>query len=85
MASIERFSAFGPAKILFTHLDEVDSPGPVLETALRAGLPLSFLTRGQQVPEDIDEASLDRVLGSLAERIATAVAPSSSRRIASAA
>jgi flagellar biosynthesis protein FlhF len=66
LATIERFAAFGPAKLLFTHLDEVESPGPLLETALRAGLPLSFLASGQQVPEDIDEASLDRLLGSLA-------------------
>jgi flagellar biosynthesis protein FlhF len=65
-AAIERFAAFGPAKLLFTHLDEAESPGPLLETALRAGLPVSFLAKGQQVPEDIDEASLDRVLGSLA-------------------
>jgi flagellar biosynthesis protein FlhF len=68
LAAIERFAAFAPAKLIFTHLDEVESPGPLLETALRAGLPLSFLGRGQQVPEDIDEASLDRLLGSLANR-----------------
>lgn len=79
LAALERFRAFAPSKLLFTHLDEVESPGPLLETALRAGLPLSFLAKGQQVPEDIDEASLDRILGSLA-----AVAPVS-RRIASAA
>lgn len=85
LTAIERFSAFGPAKILFTHLDEVDNPGPVLETALRAGLPISFLSRGQQVPEDIDEASLDRVLGSLTDRRTAISASQSSRRIASAA
>lgn len=66
IATIERFAAFGPAKLLFTHLDEVEAPGPMLETAIRAGLPISFLSRGQQVPEDIDEANLDRVLGTLA-------------------
>jgi flagellar biosynthesis protein FlhF len=66
LATIERFAAFAPARLLFTHLDEAESPGPLLETALRAGLPVSFLANGQQVPEDIDEASLDRVLGSLA-------------------
>jgi flagellar biosynthesis protein FlhF len=66
LATIERFAAFAPVKLLFTHLDEAESPGPLLETALRAGLPLSFLGKGQQVPEDIEEASLDRVLGSIA-------------------
>ena len=79
LAAIERFAGFGPAKIVFTHLDEAASPGPLLETALRAHLPISFLANGQQVPEDIDEASLDRLLGSLAG------GAESSRRIASAA
>jgi flagellar biosynthesis protein FlhF len=80
LATIERFAAFGPAKLLFTHLDEAESPGPLLETALRAGLPISFLAKGQQVPEDIEEGSLDRVLGSLGVH-----SQGSSRRIASAA
>ena len=66
IATLERFASFAPAKLLFTHLDEAESPGPLLETALQAGLPISYLAKGQQVPEDIDEASLDRVLGSLA-------------------
>jgi flagellar biosynthesis protein FlhF len=79
LAAIQGFAAFAPAKLLFTHLDEAESPGPVLETALRAGLPISFLAKGQQVPEDIEEASLDRLLGSLANR------EPGSRRIASAA
>jgi flagellar biosynthesis protein FlhF len=65
-AALERFASFSPAKLLFTHLDEAESPGPLLQTALQAGLPISYLAKGQQVPEDIDEASLDRVLGSLA-------------------
>ena len=66
MAAIERSAALAPAKLLFTHLDEAETPGPLLETALKARLPISFLAKGQQVPEDIDEASLDRVLGALA-------------------
>jgi len=96
MANIERFAAFGPTKLLFTHLDEVEAPGPMIETALRAGLPISFLSRGQQVPEDIDEANLDRILGSLAVgghpssfsaglQSLLAVSGPNSRRIASAA
>jgi flagellar biosynthesis protein FlhF len=79
LAIIEGFAAFAPAKLLFTHLDEAESPGPLLETALRSGLPVSFLAGGQQVPEDLEEASLDRLLGSLA------AAGQGSRRVASAA
>jgi flagellar biosynthesis protein FlhF len=79
LAAIERFAPFAPSKLLFTHLDEVDSNGPAIETALRSHLPISFLANGQQVPEDIEEASLDRVLGSLV------ASGQGSRRIASAA
>ncbi len=79
LAAIQRFAPFAPSKLLFTHMDEAESYGPVLETALRSGLPISFLANGQQVPEDIEEASLDRLLGSLIS------SGHGSRRIASAA
>jgi flagellar biosynthesis GTPase FlhF len=51
---------------------------------------LSFLARGQQVPEDIDEATLDRVLGSLSGKNQSspatgAASAHTSRRIALAA
>jgi flagellar biosynthesis protein FlhF len=80
LSVIERFAPFAPAKLLFTHLDEVETASPVLETALRAGLPLSFLSTGQQVPEDLEEASLDRLFTPLA-----ATGGATGRRVASAA
>jgi len=79
LAAIERFAPFAPSKLLFTHMDEAESNGPVIETALRSNLPISFVANGQQVPEDIEEASLDRMLGSLVS------SGQGSRRIASAA
>jgi flagellar biosynthesis protein FlhF len=79
LSAIQRFAPFAPSKLLFTHMDEAESYGPVLETALRSGLPISFLANGQQVPEDIEEASFDRLLGTL---LASGLG---SRRIASAA
>ena len=56
----ERFSLFGPSKLLFTHLDEVDSLGPILERAIKSELPVSFLTDGQGIPQDLQEAVKDR-------------------------
>ncbi len=79
LAAIERFAPFAPSKLLFTHMDEAEGCGPLLETVLRSGVPVSFLANGQQVPEDLEEASLDRLLGSLA------LDGHASRRIASAA
>jgi flagellar biosynthesis protein FlhF len=66
LAAIERFAPFAPAKLLFTHMDEAESHGPALEAALCSGLPVSFLATGPQVPEDIEEASFDRLVAPLA-------------------
>jgi len=66
LRAFERSAGLAPAKVIFTHLDEAASPGPLLETALRTALPVSFLADGQQVPEDLHEASLNRLLGTLA-------------------
>jgi flagellar biosynthesis protein FlhF len=60
--ALERFAAFRPAKLLFTHFDEVEAPGGALEVAMRSGLPVSYLADGQQIPEDIHEASQTRLL-----------------------
>jgi flagellar biosynthesis GTPase FlhF len=60
--AFEQFGALRPAKLLLTHLDEVDAPGVALELAMRSGLPLSYLAGGQQIPEDLEEASEERLL-----------------------
>ena len=65
---IERFAVWSPAKLLFTHLDEMETPGALLETAMRSGLPVSFLAGGRQIPEDIREASKAELLASLQAR-----------------
>jgi flagellar biosynthesis protein FlhF len=53
----ERYGIFRPGRLLFTKADETDSHGAILNEAVRAGLPLSFVTAGQRVPEDIAPAS----------------------------
>jgi flagellar biosynthesis GTPase FlhF len=60
--AIERFAPFRPAKLLFTHWDELETPGGALEVAMRSALPVSYLADGQQIPEDIQEASKARLL-----------------------
>jgi flagellar biosynthesis protein FlhF len=60
--AVERFAAFRPAKLLFTHVDEMETPGALLEAAMRSGLPVSFLADGRQIPEDIREASKAELL-----------------------
>jgi flagellar biosynthesis protein FlhF len=57
----ERFEAFGPGKLLFTHLDEAPSFEAIAEQSARSSLPISFLTNGQQIPEDLEEATPHRL------------------------
>jgi len=70
--AVDRFNRFQPRKLLFTKLDETASPGTMLSEAVRTGKPISFLTDGQQIPEDIREADkdflLDKIFGSEADR-----------------
>ena len=47
---------FAPAKLIFTHLDETETFGPLLTLSLQTGKPISFLSRGPQVPEDLEPA-----------------------------
>ena len=47
------FSVFRPDKLIFTKLDESSSFGVILNEAARTSKPLSYLTNGQDVAEDL--------------------------------
>lgn len=68
-AAIDRFRVLRPAKLLFTHLDEMESPGCLLDGALRSLLPISFVANGQQIPEDLTAAAKADFRSSLAARL----------------
>jgi len=59
---VDRFAPFQPRKLIFTQLDETSSFGPILSQAARTGLPVSFLAHGQQIPEDLEPATQQRIL-----------------------
>jgi flagellar biosynthesis protein FlhF len=50
---VSRFQRFSPTSVIFTKLDETDSKGPLVGDLLRNELPVSYLTNGQRVPEDL--------------------------------
>jgi len=50
---IESFEMFGPDKLVFTKLDETSSYGVILNELIRTEKPLSYLTDGQDVAEDL--------------------------------
>jgi len=51
------FQSFRPSRLLFTRLDETTVVGPLVSEAARAALPISFVTDGQRVPEDLRPAA----------------------------
>jgi flagellar biosynthesis protein FlhF len=59
---LQRYEPFRASGLLFTHLDETDRFGALCSAALWSGLPLSFLSGGQQIPEDLEEATHERLL-----------------------
>jgi flagellar biosynthesis protein FlhF len=61
----ELYSIFKPDKLLFTRLDETQTFGPILNQSVRMGMPVSYLSNGQRIPEDLEAATEDRLLGLL--------------------
>lgn len=57
----ERFSAARVDHLLFSKLDETSSYGTLLNVADKTGIPLSYFTVGQKVPEDIETADGGRL------------------------
>ena len=58
---MQRFSACKPDRIIFTKTDETCAVGMVLNLLAGKELPLSFLSNGQSVPDDIIPATADRL------------------------
>jgi flagellar biosynthesis protein FlhF len=59
---VDRFEIFRPRKLLFTRLDETESFGSILNEAARTRKPVSFLTFGQRIPEDLEAATKSRIV-----------------------
>ena len=51
---IKAYSFIDKYKLIFTKLDETSSPGVVLNVKEITGKPLSYVTTGQSVPDDIE-------------------------------
>jgi flagellar biosynthesis protein FlhF len=65
---VRRYEELNPDYLLFTKLDETESLGAMLSVALQTARPLSFLTRGQAVPEDIEVANIGSLLSGVVGR-----------------
>ncbi len=56
-AAVERFAVLKPQTYIFTKIDETNQRGGIIDQLLDYRLPISFITNGQNVPEDILPAS----------------------------
>ncbi|MDD5228834.1 MAG: flagellar biosynthesis protein FlhF [Methylococcales bacterium] len=54
---IDAFHLFKPQAVILTKLDEAATIGSALSSLIEHNLPLSFITNGQQVPEDMRHPS----------------------------
>jgi flagellar biosynthesis protein FlhF len=50
------YDVFRPSRLIFTRMDETDTFGPMLCEAVGSDRPISFVTTGQRVPEDLESA-----------------------------
>jgi flagellar biosynthesis protein FlhF len=57
-----RYRALEPVRMLFTKVDEVESAVEMSRAPLRLELPITWITTGQSVPEDLEEPTAQRVL-----------------------
>ncbi|MEA5114700.1 MAG: flagellar biosynthesis protein FlhF [Geobacteraceae bacterium] len=58
---VKGFGMLPVSRLLFTKLDESSSFGSIINLQIENKLPLSYFTRGQRVPEDIEPATSRKV------------------------
>jgi len=58
---VKRFSIFRPIGLVFSKLDEASLYGVLYNIPQKVKLPLLYFTTGQKVPDDIEEATRERV------------------------
>jgi|HubBroStandDraft_1064217.scaffolds.fasta_scaffold18149_3 flagellar biosynthesis protein FlhF len=62
---VERFEIFRPSSLLFTRLDETACFGTAFSASVRHAKPISFLSTGQEIPDDLAPATKERIMSLL--------------------
>ena len=47
---------------IFTKLDEAERYGSIINQIMKVNLPMSYITTGQNVPEDIEKADKEKIV-----------------------
>ena len=58
----ERSNKLAINRLIFTKIDESSTHGNILSHLIRTKIPVSCFTCGQEIPESIEDASMDRLL-----------------------
>ncbi|MBK8014086.1 MAG: hypothetical protein IPK13_22405 [Deltaproteobacteria bacterium] len=65
-ASMDRWMGLYPEnavkRLLFTKIDEADDLGELVRAPVRLGRPIRYIANGQRVPEDLEDATRERLL-----------------------
>lgn len=56
---VDKFQPLSPNYLIFSKLDETSAYGPLFNQVVKTRMPVSFLTTGQNVPEDYEPASAE--------------------------
>ena len=59
------FSRLGFQSYIFTKIDEAEKCGSNINQIMKLNLPISYITTGQNVPDDIESADKERILNLL--------------------
>jgi flagellar biosynthesis protein FlhF len=59
---VARYRVLRPKRLLFTKVDEVSRAPELAAAPARTGIPVTWITNGQAVPEDIEEPTRARLL-----------------------
>jgi flagellar biosynthesis protein FlhF len=62
LEAAKRFALLNPVSYIFTKVDETRQRGNIIDQIQDAPLPISFITNGQAVPEDIVLASRKKII-----------------------
>jgi len=60
--AIDKFSVIPANRLIFTKVDESTTYGGILNRLIETKIPVSYFTKGQKIPEDIETASLETIV-----------------------
>ena len=76
-----RYHGLAPAALIFTKYDEARVFGAVINAVMASDLPVSFVTMGQRVPEDITRPRPQAIARRIAESVLEFAGPNIGRAV----